>query len=301
MTAHGPRPPLVAGLDGSDSALLALDWAAEEAERRGLPLRVVHAWSIPLPPVPMGPTVAGPSDDALRDAAQQLLDEAVAHVRQRWPDLDVTGDLRSAPPATALLAAAQDAFILVVGSRGLDSFSELLVGSVSVQVATHAPCPVTVVHAGNTQVEPGPDAGRVVVGIDGSELSVDAVRLAFSAASARAVGLTILHAWAAPDFDAPGTAVPTELVLEEVEQDELRAMAETVAGLREEHPDVAVEQRLVHGKASRVLIDASRGAELMVVGSRGRGGFASLLLGSVSHAVLHHAHCPVLVVRPGTA
>ncbi|MDH4160574.1 MAG: universal stress protein [Actinomycetota bacterium] len=300
MTAHGPRPPVVVGLDGSDSARLALDWAADEAQRRALPLSVVHAWSIPLPPVPMGPTVAGPSDDVIRDAAQELLDEGVAHVRERLPGLDVSGNLRSAPPATALLAAAHDASLLVVGSRGLDSFSELLVGSVSVQVATHAACPVTVVHVAKGTVEPGPDAGRVVVGIDGSELSVDAVRLAFDAAATRKVGLTILHAWAAPDFDAPGTAVPTELVLEEVEQDELRAMAETVAGLREEYPDVTVEQRLVHGKASRTLVDASRGAELMVVGSRGRGGFASLLLGSVSHAVLHHAHCPVLVVRPGT-
>jgi nucleotide-binding universal stress UspA family protein len=237
----------------------------------------------------------------MRGAAQELLDEGVTHVRKRAPEVDVTGDLHATPPATALLAAAKNASMLVVGSRGLDSFSELLVGSVSVQVATHAACPVTVVHVPKGGVTPGPDAGRVVVGIDGSELSVGAVRLAFEAAATRRVGLTILHAWAAPDFDAPGTAVPTELVLEEVEQDELRAMAETVAGLREEHPDVEVEQRLVHGKASRVLIDASRGADLMVVGSRGRGGFASLLMGSVSHAVLHHAHCPVLVVRPGTA
>jgi nucleotide-binding universal stress UspA family protein len=300
MTGPGPRPPVVVGLDGSDAALVALDWATDEAARRGLPLVVVHAWSIPLPPVPMGPAVAGPSDDALRDAAQQLLDEGVRHASERAPDVEVTGDLHASPPATALMTASKDAELLVVGSRGLDSFSELLVGSVSVQVATHASCPVVVVHVPKAGVVPGPDAGRVVVGIDGSELSVDAVHAAFAAASLRKAGLTIIHAWAAPNFDAPGTAVPTELVLEEVEQDELRAMAETVAGLREEYPDVGVEQRLVHGKASKVLIDASRGAELVVVGSRGRGGFASLLLGSVSHAVLHHAHCPALVVRPGT-
>lgn len=300
MTGHGPRPPVVVGLDGSDAALVALDWAADEAARRDLPLVVVHAWSIPLPPVPMGPAVAGPSDDALRDAAQELLDEGVTHVRDHHPTVDVSGDLHASPPATALLAAAKEAALLVVGSRGLDSFSELLVGSVSVQVATHCACPVVVVHVPKPGIVPGPDAGRVVVGIDGSELSLDAVRVAFQSASLRRTGLTILHAWAAPNFDAPGTAVPTELVLEEVEQDELRAMAETVAGLREEYPDVSVEQRLVHGKASKVLIDASRGAALVVVGSRGRGGFASLLLGSVSHAVLHHAHCPVQVVRPGT-
>lgn len=301
MTGHGPRPPVVVGLDGSDGALVALDWATDAAARHVLPLRIVHAWSIPLPPVPMGPAVSGPSDDALRDAAQALLDEAVAHVKGRAPDVDVTGTLHASPPATALLHEAKDASLLVVGSRGLDSFSELLVGSVSIQVATHAPCPVAVVHVPKPGVVPGPDTGRVVVGIDGSEVSLDAVKAAFLAASSRRIGLTIVHAWAAPNFDAPGTAVPTELVLEEVEQDELRAMAESVAGLREEYPDVAVEQRLVHGKASKVLIDASRGAELVVVGSRGRGGFASLLLGSVSHAVLHHAHCPVLVVRPGTA
>lgn len=300
MTAAGPRPPVVVGLDGSDGALAALDWAADEAARRDLPLRVVHAWSIPLPPVPMGPAVVGPSDEALKDAAQELLDEAVSRVREQRPEVDVTGVLQTSPPATALLHEAREAELVVVGSRGLDSFSELLIGSVSVQVATHAPCPVAVVHVPKEGVVPGPDAGRVVVGIDGSELSLGAVRQAFRTASLRRAGLTIVHAWAAPNFDAPGTAVPTALVLEEVEQDELRAMAETVAGLREQYPDVTVEQRLVHGKASKVLIDASRGAELIVVGSRGRGGFASLLLGSVSHAVLHHAQCPVLVVRPGT-
>jgi nucleotide-binding universal stress UspA family protein len=160
---------------------------------------------------------------------------------------------------------------------------------------------VVIVHQVDKELVRGPDAGRVVVGIDGSERSLDAVRVAIATASLRGCGLTILHAWTAPNFDAPGVAVPTELVLEEVEQDELRAMAETVAGLREEYPDVMVEQRLVHGRASRVLIEASQGAELVVVGSRGRGGFASLLLGSVSHAVIHHAHCPVMVVRPGTA
>lgn len=300
MTPAGPRPPVVVGFDGSDGAVAALDWATDEAARRDLPLRVVHAWSIPLPPVPMGPAVVGPSDDALKGAAQEMLDEGVARATGRAPDVDVTGTLQASPPATALLREATDAALVVVGSRGLDSFAELLVGSVSVQVATHAPCPVVVAHGPKAGTVPGPDAGRVVVGIDGSELSLGAVQQAFRAASMRRVGLTILHAWAAPNFDAPGTAVPTELVLEDLEQEELRAMAQTVAGLREEYPDVSVEQRLVHGKASKVLIDASRGAELIVVGSRGRGGFASLLLGSVSHAVLHHAQCPVLVVRPGT-
>ena len=296
-----PRPPIIVGLDGSDAARGALDWALQTARLRRLPVHLLHAWSIPLPPVAMGPAITGPSEDALRDVAQTLLDEALAYTTAAAPDVDVSGELRTAPPASALIAASKGAEMVAVGSRGLGSFTELLVGSVSLQVATHAHCPVAVVRPHTLGEGAGPDVGRVVVGVDGSQLSQDAAAVAYEQAALRGVGLSILHAWDSPGFDAPGAVLPTEVVLEDIQQEEQELIAETVAGLREDYPEVDVQQRLVQGRTSKVLIDASRGAELVVVGSRGRGGFASLMLGSVSHALLHHAHAPVLIVRPGAA
>ena len=149
--------------------------------------------------------------------------------------------------------------------------------------------------------EPGVDAGRVVVGIDGSELSVDATHIAFEEASLRHAGLTLLHVWNAPGYDSADVALPDTFQLEDAHSDELRAMAETVAGLGEKYPDVQVEKRLRQGRPAKALAEASRGAALVVVGSRGRGGFASLVLGSTSRSLLHHAYSPVLVVKPGTA
>jgi nucleotide-binding universal stress UspA family protein len=294
------RPPVVVGIDGSDTSLAAVTWAVAEAARHSLPLHVVHAWSVPLPPVAMGPTVMGPDDRKLREAAQSVLDQAVEHARARNINIEIVGELRAGSPASIVLDAAEGASVVAIGASGLDGFSEFFLGSVSMQVITHAPCPVAVVGVPQTDIEPGPDAGRVVVGIDGSAVSVGAAHAAFEAASMRGVGLTLLHVWNAPAYDASGLVMPNRLILEDALLDELRAMAETVAGLQEKYPDVAVNQRLDHGKPAKVLADASRGAELVVIGTRGHGGFAKLLLGSTSHALLHRAHCPVLVVRPGT-
>jgi nucleotide-binding universal stress UspA family protein len=248
----------------------------------------------------MGPTVQGPSDDQLRNGAQLVLDRAVAAATTAYPTVEVVGLLQAGQPTFVLLEASEHALVIAVGASGLDSFTECILGSVTTQIVTHASCPVAVVGADQTPGGNGPDAGKVVVGIDGSELSVDAARAGFEAASLRNVGLTLLHAWHSPAYVATRLAIPQPLVLEEARQEDLRSMAETVAGFQESYPDVVVEQRLVQGKPAKVLAEATRGAELIVVGTRGHGGFARLLLGSTSNSLLHHAQCPVLVVRPGT-
>jgi len=292
--------PVVVGVDGSDTSRLALDWALAAAAQRGLGLVAVHAWAMPLPPVAMGAAVPGPSYDAISHGAQDSLDTEVAHARSHAGAVPVEGRLVSGPPVTAILdvAETEDASLVVLGSRGLDSFSELLIGSTGVQVAGHAHCPV-VVHRGHADVPPGPEAGRVVVGVDGSEISEAALAFAFQEASRRRCGLTVTHGWYAPTIDAIGTPVVLPVPLDEVASDELRTTAEALAGWREEYPDVDVRTIVHHGKAAKILVEASKGAALVAVGSRGRGGFASLLLGSVSHAVLHHAYCPVAIVRVG--
>jgi nucleotide-binding universal stress UspA family protein len=293
------RPAIAVGVDGSEQAFTAASWALDAAARRHVPLHVVHSWSIPLPPVGLGPAPVGLSDDRIRDAAKAVLDDAVTRLQSMAPDVTVTGSLYPGTPTAALLEAAEQSTLVVVGTSGLDRVTEFILGSVTQQVVTHAPCPVAVIPSRESD-EPGLEVGRVVVGIDGSELSLDATRLAFEEASLRHAGLTLLHVWNAPDYDTAGIVMPDTFLLEEAHSDELRAMAETVAGLGERYPDVQVEQRLRQGRPAKVLADASRGAALVVVGSRGHGGFASLLLGSTSRSLLHHAECPVLVVRPGT-
>jgi nucleotide-binding universal stress UspA family protein len=235
------------------------------------------------------------SDPApFEESAAKTLAAAVTHAEGHG--VPVESRLVSGPAATALLEAAEESAMVVLGSRGLGGFSELMLGSTSVQVATHAPCPVVVMRP-HGDAPPGAEAGRIVVGIDGSPMSVGAVEFAFAEASFRGTGLTAMHVCNAPSLDAPGVPVPIDLVAEDVVDAELRALAESLGGYRDRYPDVDVRQFVVHGKAAPALVTASVGAHLLVVGSRGRGGFRSLLLGSTSHALLHHAYCPVAVVR----
>ena len=290
---------VVVGVDGSEQALTAARWALDVAARRHQPLEVVHSWSVPLPPVGLGPAPVGLNDDNIRQAAQRVLDDSVEALGSEAPEVDITGTLYPGTPTAALLEAGERAAMVVVGSSGLDRVTEFILGSVTQQVVAHANCPVAVVPSKGSD-EPGVEAGRVVVGIDGSQLSVDATHIAFEEASLRHTGLTLLHAWSAPGYDTAGVVLPDSFALEDAHSDELRAMAETVAGLGEKYPDVHIQQRLRHGRPSKVLADASHGAALVVVGSRGHGGFASLVLGSTSRSLLHHAYSPVLVVKPGS-
>lgn len=294
------RTTVVVGVDGSEQAMTAARWGLDVAVRRHLPLEVVHSWSVPLPPVGLGPAPVGLNDDTLRSAAQRVLDDTVGELRAAAPDATVTGTLYPGTPTAALLEASERAVVVVVGRSGLDRVTEFILGSVTQQVVAHASSPVAVVPSVVAE-DVGLEAGRVVVGIDGSELSVDATRVAFDEASARRAGLTLMHVWNAPSYSTSGVVVPDSFTLAEAHSDELRAMAETVAGFAEKYPDVHVEQRLRQGRPAKVLADASRGAALVVVGSRGHGGFASLMLGSTSRSLLHHTYAPVLVVKPGTS
>ncbi|MBO3085675.1 universal stress protein [Cellulomonas fengjieae] len=266
---------IVVGYDGSPQAQQALAWAAQEARRERRALRLVHV---------------GEGDG-------QSLDAAVERVRSEAPGVEVTADVeadRSVP--RALIRLSSDAHLLVVGSRGRGGFEGLLLGSVSSAVAAHAHCPVVVVR----QV---PDASStsgvrpVVVGVDGSPTSVRAIDLAFDQASWRNAPLVAVHAWDLPAMMGP---VPP-WTLEEVEQllvTEKAVVAESLAGHADRYPDVKVETVVQLGAPAPVVLDAASDAQLLVVGSRGRGGFGGLLLGSVSQVVVSHASCPVVVVQP---
>jgi nucleotide-binding universal stress UspA family protein len=286
--------PVVAGVDGSASALDAVVWAAGEAARRRVALRLVTAFGW-VDEHPVGHPAAGAAyRDELREAAARHLDEAVAAARSAAPGLEVGHEVVVGYPMGVLAAEARAAQLLVVGDRSRGGFAGLLLGSVAVAMAAHAACPVVVVRGG----EPDSSATRpVVVGVDGSPTGEAALAFAYEAAAVRGAALVAVHAWADSVADVPVAALVDWAA---VEQEERQVLAERLAGWAEKYPDVAVQRVVVRAHPVPALVERTRGAQLLVVGSRGRGGLAGLLLGSVSHGVLHRSHCPVAVVRPDT-
>jgi nucleotide-binding universal stress UspA family protein len=288
MTTSGP---VIVGVDGSPSALRALRLAVREAAYRHLPLRVVHAFVWPLMPVPLGPSPAGPPEGGLRHDAERIVDEAIREAATHNAGVPVTGEVITGAAAPILVEESRHASMLVLGDRGLGGFTGLLVGSVAVQVAAHAHCPILVARG----IE---HAGPVVVGVDGSPTSDLAIDFAMAEANLRGTELLAIHTWTHPVSTGPGDMQPLVYDLDEVTNEETRVLAEAIAGRCDRYPDLKVNVQVLHGHAGRALVHASAEAELVVVGARGRGGLAGLLLGSVSQAVLHHADCPVAIVRP---
>jgi len=279
--------PVVVGVDGLPATTAAVALAVRTAVERRRPVRVVHAFVWPLLNVPLGPSPYGPPQGGLRHAAEKIVNEAVAYAHGCDPRVAVSGEVVDGGVSAVLVAESRRAFAVVLGDRGLGGYTGLLVGSVAVQVAAHAGCPVLV--ARGTARENGP----VVVGVDGSPNSDRAVAFAAQEAVLRKTDLRAVHAWT-----GPGDILPLLYDPKLVAEEESRVLFEATAGLAERHPDLIVGHRVVRGRAARTMIAQSHGAQVVVVGARGRGGFTGLLLGSVSQALLHHADCPVAVVRP---
>jgi nucleotide-binding universal stress UspA family protein len=292
----GPTAAIVVGVDGSLQSLHAVDWATREAVARRCPLRIVHAFLWPLLNVPTGPPAGGPPDAGLRNAAEGILAAAADRARRVAPALEISTDLPVCSPAAALVEASHEAGLVVVGHRGLGGFTGLLVGSVGVQTAAHADCPVVVVRGSNA-VDPGPAVGRVVVGVDGSPLSDLAIDFAFSHAALHGLSVAALHVQQRPHVTVPGDQPLPGPDGEDRGDHETRLLTDALAGYDEKYPGVPVHRKIELGRPSEVLVAESAGAALTVVGSRGRGGFAGLLLGSTSQTVLQHAAGPVAVVR----
>ena len=280
---------ITVGADGSDGGLSAVEWAAEAAERRGLPLRIVHASAPWLYTTPVDPRF-GAIREWLLTGAQEVVDAAVEAARRRAPDITVEGEAVPGPAARAMLEKAEDAAIVVVGSRGSGQVTGLLFGSTALQVVTHSPVPVVAVR----DLEPGVRR-EIAIGVDGSEAEESAIGFAFEEAGLRKARLRVIHVWSHP---STGNGNMKSLVYDPqlVTEEELRLLAESLAPWREKYPDIEVVPEVVRGRPVRILSGASARADLLVVGTRGRGGFAGLLLGSVSHTLLHHAHCPLAVV-----
>lgn len=287
----GTRDPVVVGVDGSESALQAVRVGAHEASLRRRRLLVTHANTWPLVPTNLGPDLASPHEIGLRRAAEQVVAEAVAAAEKAAPGVEVDGEVRDGTPATVLLHHAAHAELVVIGDRGLGGFTGLLLGSVAIQLAAHAACPVLVVKG--VLDRPGP----LVVGLDGSGSSERALAFALAEAHLRRAELVAVLAWRPEPIGVGGDILPLISDEDDLLREAAQVVEDSVAGWCARYPGVRVNRRVERGRPSRVLVEESRRAQLTVVGSRGRGGFSGLLLGSVSHPVLYHAHSPVAIVH----
>lgn len=287
------NPAILVGVDGSPSSNAAVEWAARAAALHNLPLTLVHVLAPPVvmtfPETPMPPGYT----EWQQEQGERHLREAVAIAETPGENLRVDARIVVGSTVPMLVDATHDAAMLVVGSRGHGLLRRSLLGSVSSSLVRHAHCPVVVIHEPHPDSDPHSDTAPVVVGIDGSPVSEAATELAFAEASLRGVELVAVYAWHDSGMlDFPG------IDLAAMASDGELALAERLAGWRERYPDVTVRRVVVCDRPADQLIEQSKQAQLVVVGSHGRGGFTGMLLGSVSQAVVQSAHAPVLVVRP---
>ncbi|GLY49826.1 universal stress protein [Lentzea sp. NBRC 102530] len=287
-----PNPPVVVGIDGSASALAAASWAAAGCARHRAPLRLVHGYMVPANAYPEMLIIADETRRAMEEQARAWLTEAAAAAKAAAPEVEITTAVVSCGGAGLLIDESATARLVVVGSRGHGSVTGLLVGSTAIALAAHGRCPVVVVRG---TAAPG---GPVVVGVDGSPTSEAAVAFAFEEASARGAGLVAVMT--SQDFTVDSAYNISRMATDwaQVEGDGRRLLAQRLAGWQEKYPDVEVLREVVRDRPARALMRYGVDAQLLVVGSHGRGGFAGMVLGSTSQALVHHAPCPLAIVRP---
>ena len=288
----GSASALVVGIDGSEGALTAVRWASRVARERNLGLRLVHALPELPPPYPRG----DPTFEQIQQAVGARGERMLAEARAVASGTGVETVVRSDRPAEALLAEAEGAAMIVLGTPGLRPLGRVLLGSVSVALAAHAPCPVALIrpHAGDD--EP-PAEGPVVVGVDGTPVSEEAVAVAFEEASWRGARLIAVHCWHEAFLAAVFEEGRWTMDSSAVEEHEHELLAQRLAGWPEKYPGVVVDRVVRAGRPAERLLDLADRAQLLVVGSRGRGGFSGLALGSTSQALMSYALCPVVVAR----
>ncbi|ACC41896.1 MULTISPECIES: universal stress protein [Mycobacterium ulcerans group] len=296
MSAPMKHLGIVVGVDGSAASYAAVSWAARDATLRHVPLTLVHMVNQAVPMWPEMPMMTSMSAWQEEDG-RQVLEQAgkiAQEVTQQGRDTQIKSELRWSAPVPTFVELSQEADLVVVGSHGRGAVARGLLGSVSSGVVHRAHCPVAVIRDEDPEAPQPEDRDRapVVVGIDGSSASELATAIAFDEASRRGVELKAVHAWSDLEVvDLPGLDWST--VKGEAEE----TLAERLAGWQERYPDVTVDRVVVCDRPARQLIDQAQTAQLVVLGSHGRGGFTSMLVGSTSNAVLHAVHTPVIVAR----
>jgi len=290
MSTTVRRLGIVVGVDGSAASNAAICWAAHDAAMRNVPLTLVHMLEAIVPTFPQIPM---PSGVAVwqKDNGRKILEEAVKIAEgavQKNQNIAITSELKCSPPVPTLAELSEEAEMVVVGSNGRGAIARVVLGSVSSGVVRSAKCPVAVIRDEDRLIA-HPEQAPVLVGIDCSTASELATAIAFDEASRRGVGLTALHAWSdVAMFEHPELDWKPEAWW---------GLDEYLAGWQERYPDVKVERIIVFDHPGQELIEESESAQLVVVGSHGRGGLTGMLLGSVSNAVVHSVRTPVIVAR----
>ncbi|WP_433664620.1 universal stress protein [Nocardia sp. CA-128927] len=290
MSPNTINHPVLVGTDGSEAATDAVRWAACDAARHGAPLHIVYSIDVPMD---FGPSLAFTriDYDAYRQAGAVITDKArESAIAAAAPiaGLDVRTFVVEAPPIPVLRDRSADARLLVIGTHGYGAIGRGLLGSVSTSLARHALCPVAVIPAA-TDGKPQRAHGPVVVGVDGSAGGALALDVAFDEASRRAAPLLAVRTWSGFSHYIPRV---------DLRQEAEMLLAEAIAGYQEKYPDVQVTRLIAQARPATCLLETAELAQLIVVGSHGHRGFAGMTLGSVGQAVLHGAHCPVIVARP---
>lgn len=287
--------PVVAGYDASAESIAAVRWAALEARRRGVPLRVVHVWAFA---EGMRSELGADIAARLADSVADIVREGVEHAEDAAPGVDATGEVGHGGPSHVLVDHSRHASLLVLGRRGAGRFPRGYIGSVSGGVVTHARCPVVVLPSGHL----GSRAGQILVGVDGSVESRLALEAALERGRDESRPVQVITTWTAisstPAMNYwaianPGTS-PAQVAADHAR--EIQARFRDVVSTE----GAEVFWEVVQGRAPEVMAERSEDASLVVVGARGRGALRSLLLGSVSRAVLQTAAAPVMVVREGS-
>jgi len=286
--------PVVIGVDGSTASQNAIRWGIALAERRESAVQLLHAYDPRINETRIGEGFRVSVLAAVHDAARDQLEAARAQAVEVQPGLALTTRLVEDSAATALISASFAAEAVVVGAQGASGFGALVAGSTAMNVATHARCPVVTVPASESAAR---DGSGVVVGVDGSALSDAAIGFAFREAAETGGSLTAVLAWTEPlTWAVIAAALPTHQTTGHIQQAHEQLLT-WVQPWSEKYPDVRVHRRVVNDLPARALAAASEGAQLLVVGCRGRRAVSSMMLGSVSHGVLHLATCPVAVVH----
>ncbi len=303
MTNSSPTSNVVTntvlvGVDGSEASLHSVDWAAREAMHRHASLTLLYVTQWPEYGTSWLPAEDGPEQRAMDDARDALLAQAEDRARQHGKDFVIVRDKRDGYPSEVILERGKNAQLVVLGRRGSGGFFNLALGSTAYQVAHRCQRPIVLVPAEEPSYSDSDLAATgVLVGVDGTADSQEAVGFAFAEASVRNMPLTAIRAWSHPVFDAPVIRTPFPPLPEDYVAEQEEILGENVAGWAEKYPDVVVRRRVVHGRPARALLKAAWGADLLVVGSQGRSGMGVPRLGSVSDALVRHAQCPVAVVR----
>jgi nucleotide-binding universal stress UspA family protein len=284
------RPAVLVGVDGTEDGIRAAVYGAGEADQRRCPVRLVHAYEVSAALNPMMPLYGV---ESLRESGESIVAEAASAILRRYPDLEVTSQVVKGAPSRVLVRLSGQVSLVVLGRSALRGIERVFAGSTSTAVAARASCPVAVVP---TDWRPGEGQRFVVVGVDGTQRSQEALRLGFEAASRMGGSLFAVQAWEPPNWWYTSDHDVTEGIAAWSERAHL-VLAEELAGWHEDFPDVPIVRIFERSHPADALVRRAAGAALLVVGARGLGGVPGLQLGSTARSVLAHAPCPVLVVR----